>query len=213
MNTEAFELTPEVQQFPDIYHARAAFLAKFEGVEKTGYNTFTDSNYFTLDDINGATKPGLEKVGLHIAHVITVEVIDTILRSCLVTELRMNETGEIIASVCPLPNNENPQVYGSSITYYKKYNIGCLLNISEQDDDGNIGANYVAAAAAKAARQPQKPATKEQMASLKDHADSLRDMPSSKRVVAQLDYYQEHLDDMTEADAREILNRIKESNS
>lgn len=56
----------------------------------------------------------------------------------------------------------------------------------------------------------QDPATVEQLAQLKDHIDVLREKPSSKRVVAQLEYWEKHKDNMTKSDAAEILSRLKD---
>nr|MBP9898574.1 ERF family protein [Gemmatimonadales bacterium] len=61
----------------------------------------------------------------------------------LVTELIHAESGESINSyasvVCAEPNN--PQKVGSAITYYRRYSLLTLLNLTpEEDDDGNAAS-------------------------------------------------------------------------
>ena len=59
-------------------------------------------------------------------------------------------------------------------------------------------------------RQPQDPATEEQLAEIRDFIETLRDKPESARTVAQLKYWEKNKDTLTKSDASEILRRLKD---
>lgn len=74
--------------------------------------------------------------------------------SCLVTTLAHADSGESIESsvalVCSDPND--PQKVGSSITYFRRYQLLALLGISPEDDDGGA-----ASASAPRIERPERP--------------------------------------------------------
>ena len=128
---------------------KALCLAKkdFKPITKDGKNPFLNSKYVTLDGIVNATEDALNANGLVIIHHHEFTVDDTL----LVTEL-IHESGQIISTetgmsqyIGPVSVNEkgnvkvNPlQVFGSVITYLKRYHISELLNIAvDEDADGN----------------------------------------------------------------------------
>ena len=128
---------------------KALCLAKkdFKPISKDGKNPFLNSKYVTLDGIVNATEDALNANGLVIIHHHEFTVDDTL----LVTEL-IHESGQIISTetgmsqyIGPVSVNEkgnvkvNPlQVFGSVITYLKRYHISELLNIAvDEDADGN----------------------------------------------------------------------------
>lgn len=78
----------------------------------------------------------------------------------LVTRL-MHESGEIIESRYPLPENtEKPQQMGSAITYARRYMMAAICGITaEEDDDGNAAQVTDGGGAAKGGRAttPTKP--------------------------------------------------------
>jgi hypothetical protein len=59
-------------------------------------------------------------------------------RTILITKL-IHESGEEMISEMILPTVQDPQRFGSLITYYKRYQLQALLGIStsDEDDDGN----------------------------------------------------------------------------
>ena len=127
---------------------KALCLAKksFKPITKDGKNPFLNSKYVTLDGIVNATEDALNANGLVIIHHHEFTVDDTL----LVTEL-IHESGQIIGTetgmtqyIGPVSVNEkgnvkvNPlQVFGSVITYLKRYHISELLNVAvDEDSDG-----------------------------------------------------------------------------
>jgi hypothetical protein len=128
---------------------KALCLAKkgFKPISKDGKNPFLNSKYVTLDGIVNATEDALNANGLVIIHHQEITTEDTF----LVTEL-IHESGQIIGTetsmnqyIGPVTVNEkgnvkvNPlQVFGSVITYLKRYHISELLNVAvDEDADGN----------------------------------------------------------------------------
>jgi len=130
-----------------VHSALLAFQKEFQGAKKTAVNPHFKNEYFSLDDIVHATTPLLTKHGLYVSHGI--ETIDgiTALTTLLHTEgtgtLKSGDADEYVSSSIPLPVSQNPQAMGSAITYYKRYNLCCLLNIAEADDDGNAASALI----------------------------------------------------------------------
>jgi hypothetical protein len=183
-----------------IHQAMLKFHKEFHGAEKTGRNPHFKSDHFTLDDVIKASTPVLQKCGLYIVHQVDEGNLITFV---------MNAEGESIASRIPMAPNTNPQVTGSLMTYFKRYNLCNLLNIAEADDDGNAAADAAAHEDKKSEREPQPPVTDEQRELLNKHLDAFKLNPAAVREAAQLEKYL-NSDSFTEAHAREILRKFKE---
>jgi len=105
-----------------------------EKLSKTADNPFFKSKYLPLEDILWHYIPKFnEKEILCFHNVVNSEVVTTLLKI---------STWEKIESSFPLHNND-PQKQGSEITYGKRYNLWCLLNIqTDEDDDGNKASSW-----------------------------------------------------------------------
>ena len=109
------------------------FQSQLRPVTKDAENPFFRSRYADLSSILQAVMPILSANGL--AVIQPMKVVDE--RVYLVTRL-IHESGETLESEMILPQNSDPQKYGSLITYYKRYQLQALLGINtEEDDDGN----------------------------------------------------------------------------
>lgn len=105
--------------------------------KKDGVNPHFKSAYMTLDGIMEVLQPALEKQNLCVGHRIVSGV--------LLTSVADIESGSTLDSEFKLPDLD-PQKVGSAITYGKRYNLGCLFNITvDEDDDGNATAPKSAA--------------------------------------------------------------------
>jgi len=116
----------------------------FKPLLKTGVNTFfkakTHSGYMeysTLDDIGASTKNPLLEQGIVVFYTLIQEEDITYYRCTLV-----HTSQEFIGSQIPLKFDVNPQKSASLFTYYRRYLITSLLNLStgEGEDDGNAAA-------------------------------------------------------------------------
>ncbi|MGJ1362932.1 ERF family protein [Sphingobacterium spiritivorum] len=69
--------------------------------------------------------------------------IQPIIDGCLVTQIIDLTDGTMITSSIKLPDSNDPQKIGSAITYYRRYSLKSLLNIQEEDDDGNKASGNI----------------------------------------------------------------------
>jgi hypothetical protein len=184
----------------NIHEQMLKFHKEFHGAEKTGENPHFRSSHFTLDDVINASTLVLNKIGLYVIHQVDSGALVT----CV-----MNADGERLTSSIPMAPNTNPQVTGSLMTYFKRYNLCNLLNIAEADDDGNAAADAAAYEDNKSEREPQPPVTDKQRELLNKHLDAFKMNPAAVREAKQLEKYL-NSDSFTEAHARDILNKFKE---
>jgi hypothetical protein len=133
----------EPEKLNELAAALSAAQGEFPVLEKKSkaYNYMYADLAETLQAINEPMK----KHGLSIYHQLVIQ--DG--RELLVSRL-MHSSGQSIMTPMPLfykadGKVNSMQALGSAITYAKRYNIGCLLNLAadkEVDDDG-IKAGYV----------------------------------------------------------------------
>ena len=104
---------------------------------KDAENTFTNSRYATLHSVMNACREALLEHGIWLTqYPVSVEANQL----GLVTKIVHAETGQWQASLLtmPLPKND-PQGYGSAMTYARRYGLAALIGIvTENDDDGEM---------------------------------------------------------------------------
>jgi hypothetical protein len=98
---------------------------------KESTNPHFKSKYADLATILDAVEKDAAECGLIITS--TVAYVDTSL--ILTTRLSHKDTEEFESTIFPIFGSK-PQELGSSITYARRYNIQCLLNLAADDDDG-----------------------------------------------------------------------------
>ena len=100
---------------------------------KTGRNPRFQSTYSTVEDIWNSCRRPLSENGLAVTQ--TTDSNDS--GNYLITTL-MHSSGEWIDSKMPLflPKLDS-QMYGSAITYAKKYSLAAMLGIASGEDDVN----------------------------------------------------------------------------
>jgi ribosomal protein L40E len=101
-----------------------------EAVKKGAENPFFKSKYADLPSVIDACKGILNKQGIAILQPIIGDFVET--------RLIHVESGEWLASktkiVCKVDND--PQAYGSAITYARRYGLQSMVFMSAEDDDG-----------------------------------------------------------------------------
>ena len=106
---------------------------------KDAENTFTNSRYATLHSVMNACRDALLEYGIWLTqYPVSVEAN----KIGLVTKIVHAETGQWQASLLtmPLPKND-PQGYGSAMTYARRYGLSALIGIvTESDDDGEMAS-------------------------------------------------------------------------
>ena len=118
--------------------------------------------YATLDKITDMIRQALAENGL----CVLQPIVSTDRGAALLTRL-LHESGQWMECEVLLPQlGNNPQAFGSAVTYMRRYSICALLNISaDEDDDANraAGNHYmdVAPAAARKDRGRAAPSREE----------------------------------------------------
>lgn len=114
-------------------------LSKFQGEvnnpANTAVNPFFKSKYAPLNEVLNVSRPILAKYGLSVTQSTREENGEI-----LVTTLLIHDSGEWIEfePLALKPEKNNPQGFGSAITYGRRYTLSAALGISsEDDDDGN----------------------------------------------------------------------------
>jgi hypothetical protein len=106
-------------------------------VYKEKINPHFKNKYVPLNSILEEIKPTLNDNDFFLSQKISIENEQEMLK----TEL-LHVSGESLVSIAPLniSDKNNPQKYGSAITYMRRYSLTALLGLEEDDDDGKIAA-------------------------------------------------------------------------
>lgn len=119
--------------------ALAAAQSELKNPEKSEVNAFFKSRYAPLDVVLEAALPALTKQGLCVIQTTRKNGDGTILRTILA-----HKSGEWVAGEYPImPVKNDPQGWGSAITYARRYAVASIVGIApkEEDDDGNQASN------------------------------------------------------------------------
>jgi len=102
-------------------------------IYKDKINPHFKNKYVPLNSILAEIKPVLNANNFFLTQKITNEGEQEILK----TEIT-HINGECLSSSAPLnvAEKNNPQKYGSAITYMRRYSLNSLLGLEEEDDDG-----------------------------------------------------------------------------
>jgi hypothetical protein len=95
---------------------------------KESKNPFFKSSYANLNSVREATLPALNRNGIAVLQPVNGDVVTTIL---------LHESGEQLISntkiVCAKQND--PQAYGSAVSYARRYGLQSMVCIGAEDDD------------------------------------------------------------------------------
>ena len=105
------------------------------GLKKDTANPFFKSKYMNLGSIVNALKPILYDNDCYSTHKIGIGDNSY---PFLSTEICYKDGTVLLGCKSPLPVKDanDPQKLGSAITYMRRYNLTALLEIEEDDDDG-----------------------------------------------------------------------------
>ncbi len=103
-------------------------------ITKDAINPFFKSGYITLTKVWGTVRETVNKHGFAVS-----QVLDSHDGKPVLTTILMHESGQFLAGDYPLvPVKDDPQGYGSAITYARRYGLCSILSIvADEDDDGN----------------------------------------------------------------------------
>jgi hypothetical protein len=150
------EQTTEAQPRPTIgalAKALAAFQAEMPTVTKNHTATVKSDKgsysytYAGLADVSEAAMPLLAKHGLSFSTLPSGQTLVGML---------LHESGESLTASLPI-NGATPQQIGSSLTYMRRYLLGCMTGVVTDDDDDGQQAQQAATRRKPAPRQQAAP--------------------------------------------------------
>lgn len=125
------------QDITELAKALVEFHKKVKPIAKTSENPFFKSKYADLAEIISCTKKELGDCGLSI-----VQGSEPAVDGVTVTTLLIHTSGQWIESNLFLKaQKQDPQGFGSAYSYGRRYSYSGILNLSTEDDDGNIATH------------------------------------------------------------------------
>ena len=106
-------------------------------------NPFFKSTYATLQSVWEAAAPVMAANGLSITQTFSIPPQDC--GEVIIETTLMHDSGEWVSSQLALrPIKNDPQAFGSAITYGRRYSLAAILGIVTDDDDDGNDASHVA---------------------------------------------------------------------
>jgi hypothetical protein len=124
------------EKITNLTKAMFAFQSKVGAVKKSANNPHFKKNYADLSAILEVINPILIECGLF----VTQHPED----DALWTTIYHAESGEFMQSwqTLRMKDTTNPQQYGSSLTYARRYALASIFNLNQEDDDANTATGY-----------------------------------------------------------------------
>lgn len=122
------------EQTNEIFKAISAAQGEFLTVEKSSTNPHFKSKFAPLDNIIEMLRPILPKHGLSF-----VQFTDITDGGIVVETVITHESGQWVSGSLKMPaTKQDPQGYGSALTYGRRYGLSAAFGIaSDEDVDGN----------------------------------------------------------------------------
>lgn len=115
----------------ELAKALAAAQAEIVTARKGATNPHFGNTYADLADIWNACRPALTKHGLSV-----IQVPDTDGERVVLTTTLLHTSGQWIRGVYPVrPVKNDPQSYGSALTYARRYGLAAMVGVVADDDD------------------------------------------------------------------------------
>ena len=125
------------EQINELSAALAKAQGQIQGAKKTSDNPFFKSKYADLSEVWDVCRKPLSDNGLSIVQM--PEVTDTG-EIVLFTQI-CHSSGQWIRGKYPIrPTKQDPQGYGSAITYARRYSLAPAVGVAQEDDDGNAAS-------------------------------------------------------------------------
>lgn len=123
-----------------IASAIAKAQAEMENAAKDTKNPFFKSTYADLKSVTGVIKAATSKNGLSF-----IQVCHESENGVKVETVILHESGEFIScGVLSVPAaKQDPQGYGSALTYARRYSLSAAFGVAPEDDDGNAATKAI----------------------------------------------------------------------
>jgi hypothetical protein len=113
---------------------------------KTGRNPHFKSKYADLPSVDAASRPVLAKHGLMYTQGVVEALGGLAMETTIIHGASAQFISQLVPYVVPRGKTEDPQAYGSALTYSRRYGLQSALGMISDDDDGE--------AASRIARRP-----------------------------------------------------------
>lgn len=122
----------ESQDLKELSAALCAAQSEFKSALKCADNPFFKSKYADLHAVVEACKVPLQKNGFSYSQAINGDTLVTTL---------LHTSGQFLKSSVPIrPVKNDPQAFGSAVTYMRRYSLAALVGVVTEDDDGNAAS-------------------------------------------------------------------------
>lgn len=119
----------------------AAFVAaqaKIKGAAKDATNPHFKSKYADLSSVMDACKEALSDQGIAVLQT----PVPTDSGNLALDTVLMHKSGEWVSGRVEMPLSKNdPQGYGSAMTYARRYSLAAMVGVCPEDDDGESAMN------------------------------------------------------------------------
>ena len=158
---------------------------------KDAKNPQFKSLYADLSSVIDACKPALNESGIVFMQMPTHGEIGHL---SLTTRL-IHESGEWIESTatCPLQKND-PQGYGSAITYLRRYSLAAAVGLYQDDDDANAASKLKQDFRSSPTKGILEGLTASRQAVINDCADAMRERYAMDDVIGAYEIYIDFID-------------------
>lgn len=181
------------------------FNCEVGSISKDKKNPFFKSDYVTLDKLIIETRPILSKYGLSVMQFPVDK--DGMVG---VQTLLLHESGEFIEGneFYLKPAKNDPQAYGSAVTYARRYTYQAILNLNTGDDDDGNYATHGSNEKPNSSNQSSK-LTDGQLKRLFAIATSVGVTMLQVKAGALRDYKVKNLEDLTKNQYDELVAKLE----
>jgi hypothetical protein len=126
------------ESIKEIAAALSVAQGKVKGAVKDSQNPFFKSSYADLGSVMDAIRDAFSEQGLSYIQPLCSEGEKYFIETAI-----MHKSGEWLTSdriEVIIKDKTNPQAFGSSVTYFRRYSLCSMVGIAQVDDDGNAAA-------------------------------------------------------------------------
>lgn len=170
------------QEIKELAAALCAAQSEFESAIKSTENTYFKSKYADLHGVVKACEKPLHENGFSWTHAINGDQLVTTL---------LHTSGQFLRAFAPIrPVKNDPQAFGSAVTYMRRYSLASLAGVVTEDDDGNAASETGGAknkkdvkSAAALGGSPRKDIAPEEQAAMYDTAIMLIEACATNEAI------------------------------
>lgn len=193
INSHSF-VVPTVPSISNVAKALNAAQIKFKPAIKSADNPFFKSKYADLAAIWDSVKEPLSSNGLAI-----LQTMDFINGETILVTMLLHTSGESITGrVRVKPTKDDPQSWGSAITYFRRYSLAAILGVVTEDDDGAQASDTKTTHLGPTQSAPSSPFIDNEFESFAIPVGRDKGMPistlSNKQIMENLGYWKPRLD-------------------